>query len=91
LLEEPETHDVKMAREDETEVNAEVNAEAKAEAEMSRFGLTLFTDGMRLHEWAAAYSVFWRKGRPGRGLKHTGHKLEAYDAESSHHQRAVAE
>ena len=49
LLEEPETLDAELLQEEE--------AEAKAEAERRRPGLAMFTDGSRLDNGAAEYSV----------------------------------
>ena len=47
LLEEPETLKAELLQKEE--------AEAKAEAERTRPGLTMFTDGSRLDDWATGY------------------------------------
>jgi len=49
LLEEPETLDAVPSQ--------EAHEEAKAEAEKARPGLTMFTDGSRMEDGAAGYSV----------------------------------
>jgi len=42
----------------------------------------MFTDGLRLDDGAAGYTVVWRDGQTRRGIKtHMGYNQEAYDAE----------
>jgi len=74
LLEEPETLDAELLQEEEVE--------AKAEAEKTWPALTMFTDGQRLEDGAAGYSVEWKNGQSWVVVKtHTGYNQEAYDAE----------
>jgi len=63
MLEEPETLDAHLLPEED--------AEAKAEAERGRPGLTMLTDGLRLDDGAASYSVVWRTGQTGWASKPT--------------------
>jgi len=55
LLGEPETLDAELLQGEE--------AEAKAEAEETWPGLTISTDGLRLEDGAAGYSVVWTNGQ----------------------------
>ena len=70
LLEEPESLDAVLPREE--------NAEAKAEAEKDPPGLTKFTDGSRLDNGAAGYAVLWKNGQIWMGIKtNSGYNQEA--------------
>ena len=72
------------------ELIQEEEAEAKAEAEKTRPGLTMFTDGPRLDDGAAGYSVVWKKGQSWAGIKtHMGYNQEAYDTEFAALARAL--
>jgi len=74
LLEEPETLEAELLKEEE--------AEARAEADRVRPGLSMFTDGSRLDDGATGYSVVWKKGLSWVGAKvHMGNNQETYDAE----------
>jgi ribonuclease HI len=82
LLEEPEALYAKTIQEDEKV--------AKAEAEHTRPGLTIFTDGSRLHGGATRYAVGWQKGESWVGIKtHRGKNQEAYGAECTALARAL--
>ena len=74
LLQEQETLDAELLREEE--------AEARAEAEGIRPGLAMFTDGSRPDDGATGYSVVWKRGLSWVGAKvHMGNNQEAYVAE----------
>jgi len=79
---EPETLDAELLQEEEDE--------AKAEAERARPGLTMFTDGSRMEDGAAGYSVVWKNGQSWAGIKTLmGYNQEAYDAECAALARAL--
>jgi ribonuclease HI len=74
LLEDAEVLEAETIQEDEKA--------AKAETELTRLGLTMFTDGSRLENRKVGYAVLWQKGRSWMGIKnHMVDNQEAYDAE----------
>jgi len=82
LLEEPETLDAELIQEEEEE--------AKKDAEKTRPGLTMFTDGSRMDDGAAGYTITWKRGESWVGIKaHMGHNQEAYDTECAALARAL--
>ena len=82
LLGDPETLDAELIQEEEEE--------AKKEAEMTRPGLTVFTDRSRLDDGAAGYAVTWKRGESWVGIKtHMGYNQEAYAAECAALARAL--
>jgi ribonuclease HI len=82
LLEEPESFDAELIREE--------REEAKREAGRQRPGLVMFTDGSRLENGAAGYAVAWKNGQTWEGIKaHMGYNQEAYDAECAALARAL--
>ena len=74
LLEEPESFDTKLIQKE--------REEAKRETKRERPGFVMFTDGSRLKNEAAGYTVAWKTGQTWEGIKtHMGFNQEAFDAE----------
>jgi len=70
LLEEPETLDAELLRDED--------AEARAEGEKTRPGLTMSTDGSRLDNGTARHAVVWGSGQSWVGITtHMSYSQEA--------------